>query len=65
MRPQLEALANRRTNVSLRLVDIQSWDSPVARQYGVRRLPWLWLYADGKLVTKDSEQVLDRLNSLR
>ena len=65
MGPQLEALAKQRTDLHLRVVDVQSWTSPVAQQYGVDHLPWLWLYEDGKLVTQDNGAVIARLNALR
>ena len=65
MGPQLEALAKAHDEVCLRIVDIGSWDSAVAEQHRVSRLPWLWLYEDGELVSKDTGAVLDRLNQLR
>lgn len=65
MGPQLEALTQRRSDVRLRIVDIESWDSPVAQQYSVRRLPWLWLYQDGRRVSTDTREVLGMLNALR
>lgn len=65
MGPQLEALTRRRTDVRLRIVDIESWDSPVALQYSVRRLPSLWLYRDGRRVSTDTREVVGMLSSLR
>jgi hypothetical protein len=61
MGPQLEALTKQRADIYLRIVDIGSWNSAVAQQHGVRRLPGLWLYEDGKLVATDPEQALQRL----
>lgn len=65
MGPQLEALTSRRPDVRLRIVDIESWDSPVARQYEVRRLPWLWLYRDGRRVSTDTREIVGLLNALQ
>ena len=64
MGPQLEALTQRRADVRLRIVDIQSWGSPVAKQYHVQRLPWLWLYQDGRRVSTDTREIAGILNSL-
>jgi hypothetical protein len=61
----LEALATRRQDVFVRIVDIVSWDSPVARQHGVQRLPSVWLYEDGELVTADTGRAVGVLNGLR
>ena len=49
----------------LRLVDIETWHSPVPKQYGVNRLPLLWLYTDGERVTSDTDAVLAQLARLR
>ena len=65
MRTQLEALTRQRSDVKLRIVDIGSWDSPVARQYEVRQLPTLWLFRDGAVVCKGLAEVVGELNSLR
>jgi thioredoxin-like negative regulator of GroEL len=65
MRTQLEALTRTRSDVKLRIVDIDSWSSPVARQYTVRQLPTLWLFRDGKEVCKGLAEVMSELNSLR
>ena len=65
MGPQLEALAEHDPKVKLRVIDIGSWDSPVARQFGIRLLPTVWLYEDGALYSKDRDRVLAKLNSRR
>jgi len=49
----------------LRIVDIETWHSPVAKQYGVNRLPMLWLYTDGERVASDTDAVLTQLAQLR
>jgi hypothetical protein len=51
--------------VRLRRIDIESWDSPVAKLYGVRSLPLLWLYRDGEVVARGTRDVVDELNALR
>jgi len=61
----LEALARKHPNVTLRIVDIGSWHSDVAGQYGIRRLPTVWLYEDGVLWSKDRDRVFGRLASLQ
>jgi hypothetical protein len=61
---QLEALARSRSDVRLRVVDVVSWSSPVAKQHGIRRLPTLWLYRDGERVTTDTREALAALASL-
>ncbi|MCA9757368.1 MAG: hypothetical protein KDA27_16310 [Candidatus Eisenbacteria bacterium] len=62
MAPQLEARVQE-MQIPLRKVDIVKWGSPVATQYAIQSIPALWLYKDGKLVTKDSQQVFKHLNS--
>jgi hypothetical protein len=65
MGPQLAALARQDARVKLRIVDVVRWDSPVARQYRIERLPTLWLYEDGALVSKDSRAIAERLSALK
>lgn len=64
MGPQLEALAKDHPEVSLRRVDIRSWQSEVAGQHGIRQLPTLWLYEDGRRIATDRQQVAERLARL-
>jgi hypothetical protein len=61
----LEALARQHPQVKLRIVDIGSWSSAVARQHAIRSLPTLWLYEDGELFSKDRREIGDKLSSLR
>ena len=61
VRPQLESIAKEREDVRLRIVDIEAYSSEVAQQHSIRRLPTLWLYEDGTLVTKDTNEVVSRL----
>lgn len=65
MGPQLEALANQHAGVKLRKIDVVSWDSAVARQYGIQSLPTIWLYENGELLTRDRREVAERLGNLR
>ena len=46
----------------LRIVDIGSWESATAQDHGIRFLPQLWLYVDGKLVTKNHERVMSLID---
>ena len=65
MGPQLEALANQHAAVKLRRVDIVSWSSAVAKQHAIRSLPTIWLYEDGKLWSRDRQQIGERLQQLQ
>lgn len=61
----MEALARARQDVKLRIVDVGDWHSPVAEQFGIRSLPTIWLYEDGKLFSKDRAAVGARLQALK
>ena len=61
MAPQLERLCRQRKNFRILKVDIEKWSSPVAQQYGIRRLPSLWLYEGTELKSEDSREVLEFL----
>jgi thioredoxin-like negative regulator of GroEL len=61
----LEAIAKEREDVQLRIIDIDSWSSEVAQQHQIRSLPTLWLYEDGTLVTKDTNQTIAKLRQKR
>jgi thioredoxin-like negative regulator of GroEL len=61
----LEAIAKERLDVQLRIIDIDSWSSEVAQQHQIRKLPTLWLYDDGTLVTKDTNETIARLRAKR
>ena len=60
----MEALTTQRDDIRLRKVDVVSWDSEVARQHGIRRLPTVWLYQDGKRVAGDTRGSLARLEQV-
>jgi hypothetical protein len=57
----LEALIRERENVRLRKIDIVSWESPVARQFNIRRLPTLMLYDGRQLLSADTREILEIL----
>ncbi|MBK8974984.1 MAG: thioredoxin family protein [Planctomycetes bacterium] len=57
----MERLITRTGGIRLRRIDIDTWDSPVARQYGIRSLPTLWLYVDGERTASDPRAVLAKL----
>lgn len=57
----MEALAHRDPQVKLRRIDIGSWHSAVASQYQIDRLPMIWLYEDGELVSRETGESLARL----
>lgn len=64
--PVLEELARRDSIIALRKVNVVSWDSPVAQQYGLKALPYLLLYdPQGKLLAQgeDVVKMLERLIS--
>lgn len=42
-------------------MDIDTWSSDVARQYGIRSLPTLYLFEGKELVLTDTRAVLARL----
>lgn len=56
----MEDLTNR-YDIVLRRVDIVSWDSAVARQHGIDRLPTLWLYEDGVRIATDPREIVQRI----
>lgn len=55
--PRLLAATQRRPDVRVRVVDIVSYDSDVAKQYDIEEVPALWLYRDGRLVATDADTV--------
>ncbi len=64
LNPRLEALARREPRLAIRKVNVISWDSPVARQYGLTALPHLLLYdPDGQLIA-EGEAAWDALHRL-
>ena len=60
----MEALIEEKQNCVLRRIDIVRWGSDVARQFGIRSLPTLWLYDGQKRVTSDTRDALTRIQKL-
>ena len=60
----MEALILTKPDCNLRRIDIQKWGSDVAKQFGVRRLPTVWLYKGEERVETDRRKVLKRLTKL-
>jgi hypothetical protein len=58
----LEALVNKTDGVSLRRVDIVSWDSAVARKYKIRSIPHLMLFDRGKLIAEGGPELLSQID---
>ena len=48
----------RKGTIALRRIDIDNWQSQVAREHRINSIPQLWLYDGTKLVTKDRNEVL-------
>lgn len=63
--PQLEALVLQNPRARLRRIDIGSWHSEVAAQCRIDRLPSVWLYDAGRLVSRDLQQVATQLQQTR
>jgi hypothetical protein len=53
----LEAIVNAKEGTRLLRIDVDTWGSDVARQYGIRSLPTLWLYEGTKLESQNSRDV--------
>lgn len=47
--------------VRLVRINIKRWDSPVARQFGINRIPALWLYDGTERKTTSTSAVLAAL----
>ena len=63
--PQLEALVLQNPRARLRRIDIGSWHSDVAEQCRIDRLPTVWLYDAGQLVSRDVQEVASLLQQVR
>jgi len=57
----LAAYVRKLGTVRLRRVNVASWDSDVAEQFGIRRLPTLHLYDGQKLLSEETREVLEIL----
>lgn len=60
--PQLEALVNEHPDAKLRIIRAdEPWGSQVAAVHGVRRIPHLLLFRNGRLELTGKDEVLDAL----
>ena len=57
MGPRLEAHVEEKGNLRLLKIDIEHWGSPVAEQFGIRRLPTIWLYDGSKRISDDAAEI--------
>ena len=62
MGPQLEAWVEKNKTIRLRQIDVGNWNSEVAQQFEIRRLPTLMLYDGTDLISDDTQLVLAILN---
>ena len=60
----MEALVQDKASCVLRRIDIDTWGSDVARQFGIRSLPTLWLYDGENRVSTDAREVFGRVHTL-
>ncbi|MFK7738798.1 MAG: hypothetical protein AB8H80_00640 [Planctomycetota bacterium] len=65
LRLQLETIAAIRHDVFLRTVLAHDLRSPAVVQYGVRELPTIWLFHDGRGVSRNLDDAMLTLRSLR
>jgi thioredoxin 1 len=66
LNPRLEQMAKQYPDrLAVRTVDVINWDSPVARQYGISRLPHLMLFSPGGdlLAQGGADRVMPELRS--
>ena len=61
----MEALINQKQSTRLIRIDIDKWGSPVANQYGINRLPTVWLYNGTNKVASDTRAVLAEVTQLK
>ncbi len=58
----MEALVEKSADLYLRKVDVVRWDSAVAGQHSIRRLPHLILYdAKGNVLAEGTREVLEEI----
>jgi hypothetical protein len=62
---RLNKVLPKHPNLRVRVVDIGSLESEVAKQYEIQRVPTLWLYRDGQLVTDVTVDVWKTLEGKR
>ena len=62
MGPQLEAWIAKNKTIRLRQIDVGNWNSDVAQQFEIRRLPTLMLYDGTELLSDDRDEIIEILN---
>ena len=60
----MEALINGKQACRLLRIDIDQWGSAVARQYGIRSLPTVWLYNGTTRVANNTSEAVTRIRQL-
>ncbi len=60
----MEALSNNKQGVRLIRIDIDRWGSPVAKQYGINRLPTVWLYNGTSKVASGTQAAIAQASQL-
>ncbi len=60
----MEALINQKQSVRLLRIDIDKWGSPVANQYGINRLPTVWLYNGTNKVASGTQAAIAQASQL-
>ena len=60
----MEALQAHKPNFRIRKIDIDTWQSPVAREHNIQSLPTLLMYNGKTLVSSDTREVIGILNGL-
>lgn len=61
LEPQLEALLRALGTIRLRRIRMPGRSTPVAAQFGIRRVPTLHLYDGFELIEDDAQRVLEIL----
>ena len=60
----MEALINQKQGIRLLRIDIDRWGSPVAKQYGINRLPTVWLYNGTNKVASGTQAAIAQVSQL-
>jgi hypothetical protein len=62
---RLKTMLPKHPGMRVRVIDVGSLDSEVARQHDIQRVPTLWLFRDGQLVTDVNADVWRHLDGKR
>jgi len=60
MASRLEGLVRKHKGWRVRTIDIEKWGSPVARQYGIGKVPTVWMFRGLELVEDNYKAILAR-----